>query len=53
LQVRLAWGQPEPDAGRDRRAWAKDLQRQVQTLWLGLGASQPHAPAPAAFKPEA
>ena len=39
LQVRLAWGEPDWDAGRDRRAWAKDLQQQVQTLWLGLGAS--------------
>jgi len=44
LQVRLAWGQPEAAAGRDRRAWAKDLQQQVHTLWLGLGASQPHMP---------
>lgn len=39
LQVHVAWGQPELDAGRDRRTWAKDLQQQVHALWVGLGAS--------------
>jgi 1-acyl-sn-glycerol-3-phosphate acyltransferase len=53
LQVRLAWGQPEPAAGRDRRAWAKDLQQQVHTLWLDLGANQPPSPRSAPLQPRA
>jgi 1-acyl-sn-glycerol-3-phosphate acyltransferase len=39
LQVHLAWGEPQTDDGRDRRAWARDLQQQVHALWQGLGGA--------------
>ena len=57
LQVRLAWGQPDLDAGRERRTWAKDLQQQVHALWLGLGAcplgAEPVSHPTPPFKPKA
>ena len=55
LQVRLAWGNSELDAGRDRRTWAKNLQQKVHALWVGLGAcplgTEPASHPTPPFKP--